>query len=556
VSAAAPAFTPARRGWRYRLESLPIERVRGLAIATGLVVTSAVVHAVNLTSAPQRLAPEGDVMSRAWAVHNLRALGTGTYVYDRPPLGWLQLGAWTWLTGAVDRAPTAVAAGRAAMLVAYVVSAGLAWVLARRLGLTRWAASLVLVLFGLSPLAVEFHRQVLLENLAVPWVLAAFVLACSPRQRLGALAASGACVGMAVLTSETALLVVPALALQLWRATTPANRRVVLALAGSLFLAVCGTFVVAAATRGELLPGAGHPSLIEGAWHHIFRRPATGSLLDAGSATRHIVSGWLGLDPLGPLLALVAAPVALAVVPRLAPVAVGYLVVAAVVVRPGNLPPALIVVLLPLGALLVGGVAAHAWSHRHALPRPADLTPRGLGIAGAAAVAAGLAGLTVVSWVGDGWALVRHDPDDPMRAATRWIVDNVPADQRLVVDDAMWVDLVEAGADPDQVTGYAALDADPRMGGDPVPLWRDHDIVVATETLRAFPAGHPQLGAAVDASTLVAAFGSGSDRVEVRRVEVRRVEVRRVETTDQEPPYRLTGVDRADGGLLQITYRP
>jgi hypothetical protein len=508
ATAPVPAFTRAGPGWRYRLESLPVERLRGLAIAAGLVVTSAVVHAVNLTSAPQRLADEGDVVSRAWAVDNLHALGTGTYVYDHPPLGSLQLGAWSWLTGAFDRGPSAVAAGRSAMVLVQVVSAALLWVLARRLGLPRWAAAVSSVLFGLSPLAVAVHRQVLLENLAVPWVLAAFVLACSPRQRLGALAASGACLGVAVLSSETVLLLVPALALQLWRATVPATRRVVLTVAGSLFVAVCGAFVIVAAARGQLLPGGGDPSLVEGAWHQLFGRPATGSLLDAGSATRHTVSGWLGLDPVGPLLALVAAPVALVAVPRLAPVAVGFLAVAAVVVRPGHVPGSLVAVLLPLGALLVAGVASHAWSRR----------PGGAVMVGAGVAVAVVAVVGLVSWAGDGWGLLRDDADGPMRDATRWIVDNVPADQALIVDDAIWVDLVEAGADPARVTGYAALDADPDLGGDRPRPWRDHDVVVATEAFRAFPGGHPRLAAAVRNSVVVEAFGSGSHRVEVRRL--------------------------------------
>ena len=82
-----------------------------------------------------------------------------------------------------------------------------------------------MVTFGLSPLAVALHRQVSLENVAVPWLLAAFVLAASPRRRLGALAGSGALLGVAVLTSPDATLALPALALALWQATNSENRR-------------------------------------------------------------------------------------------------------------------------------------------------------------------------------------------------------------------------------------------------------------------------------------------------------------------------------------------
>ncbi len=204
----------------------------------------------------------------------------------------------------------------------------------------------------------------------------------------------------------------------------------------------------------------------------------------------------MGLDPVGPLLALVAAPVALVAIPRLAPAAVGFLTVAAVVVRPGYVPPSLVVLLLPLGALLAGGHAAHAWSW------PGG----GRVLAGIGLVVATIA---VVAWSGDARALLTAGDDGPLRAATRWIAETVPADERVIVDDAISVDLLEAGADPGQVTGYAALDTAPRQ---------DHDLVMVTETLCAFPAGHPQAAAAVRHSTVVATFGSGPTRVDIRRI--------------------------------------
>jgi hypothetical protein len=126
--------------------------------------------------------------------------------------------------------------------------------------------------------------------------------------------------------------------------------------------------------------------------------------------------------------------------------------------------------------------------------------------------------VALVAWAGDGRALVTSDPDGPLRAATGWIVDNVAAGEALIVDDAIWVDLVHAGVDPGHVTAYAALDADPEWGaGRPRP-WREHDVVVVTEAHRSFPEAHPRVEAAVRESVEVAAFGSGAERVEVRRI--------------------------------------
>jgi hypothetical protein len=314
--AASPFPRPASR-WRARVESVPFEGVWGALIAGVLVLAGGLLHALNMASMPGRLGEEGATVSRAWSLEHLGSFAPPTYWFEHPPLGWVQLSAWTWVTSAFERAPTAVAAGREAMLVAHLVGAVLLWVLARRLGLARWSAALVLVLFALSPLAVEVHRQVFLGNIATPWVLGAFVLACSPRRRLGAFAASGACLGVATLTTYASLLAVPALALQIWRSSHPATRRYALAVGGSLFALVWGAYVLGAALRGQLVPGRGHPSLVQGAWSQLFDRPGSGSVFDPGSYRNEAVAAWFGLDAVGCVLALVAAPVALVALPRL-----------------------------------------------------------------------------------------------------------------------------------------------------------------------------------------------------------------------------------------------
>jgi len=502
-----PAPFPRRGpGLRRRIESLPIDRIRGFATAAGLVAVGGIVHAVNMAGAPAPIADEGRVVTRAWAVDELGALSPSTYTYDHPPLGWLQLGAWARLTGALGEAPGAVAGGRGAMLAAHLVAAGLLWVLVRRLGQPRWAASLALVLYGLSPLAVQLHRQVSLDNLAVPWILGALVLACGPRGRPGALAASGACLGIAVLTSETALLAAPALALALWRAGPPATRRYALVTAGSLFAAVGGTFVLVAAARDQLLPRRGEVSLLGGAWHGLFGQPSSGSVLDGSSVAHTTVAGWLDLDPVGPVLALVSAVVAVVAVRRLAPLAVGFLVVVAAVVSPGYLPVALAAGLLPLGAALVAGVVHHAWDSAGPGRR---LTVPVAGLVAAVVV------LTAATWVGQHRALLGDDAAASLHHTERWMVANVPAGQRVVVDDALWVDLVEDGLPPRDLTAYEALDAEPDVGAAPVDDWRDHDVVVVAASDRPIPA---PVAEAVRSSVVLAAFGTGDERVEVRRI--------------------------------------
>ena len=516
--AASPFPRPGSR-WRSRVESVPFEGLWGALIATGLVSAGGVLQALNMAAAPQRLGEEGTSVSRAWTLEHLGSFAPPSYWFEHPPLGWIQLSAWTWVTSGFERAPTAVAAGREAMLVAHLVSAVLLWVLARRLGLARWAAALALVVFGLSPLAVQLHRQVFLDNMATPWVLAAFVLACSPRRRLGAFAASGACLAVATLTSYTSLLALPALALQVWRSSHPSTRRYALAVAGSLFALVWGAYMLSAALRGQLIPGHGHPSLVRGAWFQLFERAGSGSLFDPDSFRNDAVAAWLGLDAVGLVLSLLAAMVALVAVPRLRPVAIGFLVLAIVVVLPGYLPASLVVGLLPFGALLVAGVADHAWTRSgEMLVRRQEgrrLRPVALALIATASL---LAVLAAPRWVADHRSLLGDDTDAARREADRWIVQNVPANRRLIVDDALWVDLVEAGMSTNRVARYTTFDAGTDVGIEPQRGWQDYHVVVSVESVRAFPDRYPEVRAALHSSAVLAVFGTGTDRVEVRKI--------------------------------------
>jgi hypothetical protein len=404
------------------------------------------------------------------------------------------------------------------MLVAHVLSASLLWVLARRLRLARWAAALALVVFGLLPLAVQFHRQVFLDNLAMPWILGAFVLACSPRRRLSAFAASGACLGIATLTSYTALLVLPALALQVWRSSHPSARRYALAVGGSLFALVWGVYLLAAALRGQLLPGDGHPSLIQGAWFQLFDGAGDGSIFDPDSFRHRTVSSWLAFDAAVPVLALVAAPLALVAVPPLRPLAVGFLALLVAVLLPGHMPASLVVGLLAFGAVLIAGIAERAWDRSAEAIRRWQGGRRGRPFAlSLAVIAVIIAAFARPDWVADYRSLLGDDADAAMRDANQYLVQNMPTDGRLIVDDALWVDLV-AAMSTSRVARYTTFDGDADVGVRPPAVWRDYDVLVSVGSPRTFSDRHPEVHAALRSSVVLAVFGAGEDRVEVRRI--------------------------------------
>ena len=505
--------TPAGRlrrvlGWARRHRA-------SLLVLTPLLVTTGVVRFVGMVTAPQRIDDEGTYVAQAYAVDKLGSLAHYTYWYDHPPLGWIQIAAYTWLTGAFDRAPNAVAAGREAMLVAAVVSAGLLYVLSRRLGLSRWGSGAAVLIMALSPLAVQFQRTVYLDNVATPWALAAFVLALSPRHRLAATAGAGLTFAVAVLSKETYLLLAPGLVYLVLRHSAASTRRYAMTVAGSLFVLAGAGYGLLALIKGELLPGANRVSLLGGLEFQLAGRQSSGSVFDSSSPSRRNLDIWLQLDMVLPVATVVAAVAGL-FVHRLRPIAVGVVFLVLMVLRPGYLPVPYVVALLPLGALLVAGVVDTAVrsARRSGRWRPlATVT---------AVVVVLLAGAGVATaapaWAGQLRGLAQANLDAPVAQGEAWAAANIPRGDRMLVDDAMWVDLVRSGRDRNNVVWYYKADTDSAVIAMASGGWRDYGWVVTTESMRRSVGGSPVVAAALDNSTLAASFGEGSTRVEVRRV--------------------------------------
>jgi hypothetical protein len=509
------------------LERVWAHRV-SLAVLVGLLIVVAVVHATGMARAPQRVDDEGTYVAQAWAVQHWRTLGHYTYWYDHPPLGWLLLAAWTTATGTFTRAATAVAAGREFMLVLQLISAALLYALARRLELRRPAAAGALLLFSLSPLALGMHRAVYLDNIATPFVLAAFLLVLSPTHRLAAHATAGLCLAAAVLVKETSLLLVPAVLWQYWQVSDRRTRRYSLILAGALFALVGAAYLLYATLRGELLPGPGHVSLVEAIRFQLTERAPSGSPLDPDSLSRGTLEFWLGQDRWLLVAATALVPAGLAI-RRLRPVTAAYAILAAMALRPGYLPVPLVIGMLPFASLLVAGVADTAWGGRprrgaatppdvaHSGRRPAD--PWALGRVLVTALLAAAVVVVVPQWWQRDRDLMTVDQDAPFRQAEAWIAANVPDEARLLVDDALWVDLVERGYRPGQVIWFYKLDTDPDIQGRYPQGWREFDYLVSTATLRSFPDSLPQAREAQRRSRVVATFGRGTQRVEIRKVQ-------------------------------------
>ncbi|MER7107995.1 phospholipid carrier-dependent glycosyltransferase [Streptomyces sp. NPDC000229] len=491
-----------------------------------LLAAILIVQGWNIQQYPALSDDEGTYLAQAWAVQNGRGLAHYTYWYDHPPLGWMQLAALTWIPSLIAPESMTVASMRLAMLLVSAASAVMLYVLARRLWLPRWAAGLAMVLFGLSPLSVVLQREIFLDNLAVMWMLLAFCLAASPNRHLWHHVGAGVTAAIGVLTKETMLVVLPALLVTMWRHGHRDTRKFAVTGAITACALIGFSYPLFALLKGELLPGEGHVSLWDGITYQM-SRPGSGFILEPGTGSNGVLGSWLYYDRVLPLGGLAGAALLLVTVRwsvtarALAGPALAVAVLALVAMRPsGYLPAMYVIQALPFLALVLAGGAA---SVAHAVLRKGRRTPALLPFRRAAAVllAATAAVYVVPRWYDGDRTAMTADANAPYRAAAAWLGREVPdpAHARVLVDDALWLDLVHAGYDP----GLGAIwfykaDLDPAVTRTMPRGWRDLDYVVASPTVRRDARDLPNVKAALEHSTPVATFGEGEERIEIRKI--------------------------------------
>ena len=521
---AAPMTRPTGR-------TQPPQRLRSsrsdLVLCGVLLVAILVVQGWNIADYPTLSDDEGTYLAQAWAVQEGRGLAHYTYWYDHPPLGWIQLAVLTWIPALISPDAMTVGTMRAAMLLISAVSAVLVYVLGRRLALPRWAAALGMALFGLSPLSVVLQREIFLDNLAVMWTLLAFTLAASPSRHLWHHFGAGIAAATAVLTKETMLVVLPALLLTMWRHSHRDTRKFAVTGAITACVLIGLSYPLFALLKGELLPGTGHVSLWDGIVYQM-SRPGSGFILDEGTGSHGVLRSWLYYDRVLPLGGLAGALLLLltwrwSVTARaLAGPALTVAILALVALRPnGYLPAMYIIQALPFLALvLAGGTAsvAHAVLHKRRL---AGRRPHAR-YALATVLALAASAYVLPRWYDGARTAVTADANAPYRAAAEWLATEVPdpGDTRVLVDDALWLDLVHQGYEP----GLGAIwfykaDLDPAVTRTMPRGWRDLDYVVASPTVRRDAVDLPNVKAAIEHSTPVAVFGTGADRIEIRRIQ-------------------------------------
>jgi 4-amino-4-deoxy-L-arabinose transferase-like glycosyltransferase len=551
-SVSLPTFTPGSfaRDRAGRLLDVPARLAKlvrshaDLAVLLPLLLAVGLIQVTNIQHWPGTLFDEGTYVGNAWAVQERGALAFYTYTYGHPPLAWLMISTWTWAAGIFGHTTYSVDGGREFISAVIIVSCALVYSLARRIGIDRPFAAAAVILFALCPLGLHFHRGVLLDNPAVAWALAAFVLALTPERRLWAFAASGACFALSVLSKETTLVLLPALVLAAAQHSDQRTRRYCLTLLASFLILIGLGYPLYAALKGEFLPGPGHVSLVGSVIDMLFTRQGTGSAFDPHSVTHGTVMAWLQLDPWLLGAALLFSPIALARRSTRA-IALAFLIQIAVILRPGYLPNMYVIALLPFAALIVASTVQSLWHVANGrLPRRLAANRDGSAASGTPAVlfrwgaiatsGVALAVVAVVATliVAPRWGRTDHEAlavrqDGAQRAAEAWLLANVGPEQPIIVTDDFWIYLIEHGFDSRTAPGglnsrtvvsYWPLDYDPAVKRLFPDGWRDFDYIVSTGAMRVTATYTPNTAEALQHSRLVARFGSGGERIEVRAI--------------------------------------
>lgn len=519
----APARAAGARDW------LSAHRA-GLAVA-GVVALVVISQGINMSHYPYLEDDEGTYFSQGWAVFHLGRLAPYTYIYDHAPLGWIQIGIWQLITLG-HRFGNALESGRVLMLLFQVGSALLVLAIGRRASGRTWVGFLAAAVFSLSTYGIFYHRRILLDNVATFWMLLSIFLLVG-RVTLGRVWLSAVAIAVAILSKETAIAVVPALAILAARRTTRANRLPAVVGWVALVLCLCSTYVLVALLKGELFAAG---TLLGGTHPHVSlvcsvqwqaSRASDGGVFDSSSGFWQMARSWAHSEPLLVVGGSYAALMCVLASRRDAVKSMlGWCTLSMWLFlgRGGIVLPFYLVPLLPLLALCLALVIGDAVASARGLHRR---SLRAAGSALAVATLASCALLLFVAYARSERGLWTKDPVAGQVDAVRWIQRHVPPSSRMVIDDYMWQELHDpAGGGP----RYADAQYYWKVGEDPAVQrrgfsnnWRDVDYVITTPQLvydtihNAFPIVTP----ALEHSLPVAAFNSGGWQLEVRRVDPR-----------------------------------
>lgn len=256
----------------------------------------------NMFHYPAYFDDEGTYVAQAWAVMIKGQLSHYTYWYDHPPLGWIQIGIWSMLTGGFETFGTAVNSGRFFIFILALGTCGLLYRILRSLNCSWIIAGFGTLLFGLSPFGIQFGRMVFLDNIMSFWLLFSLYFILKNEKRLIHIIVSAICFGIAFLSKEVATIFLPPMLLLIYFEFHPIHRSFAIVKWVSISMLIMFTWVVFAELHGELFPmgsffdtGGKHVSLISTIQYQLSRK-GNGTLFTPGSDMHNLLTSWTSLQ--------------------------------------------------------------------------------------------------------------------------------------------------------------------------------------------------------------------------------------------------------------------
>ncbi len=272
------------------------------AVSWSLFFASLIVNGWNINGFPTYTEDEGTYISQAWAFAQQGDLAIYTYWYDHAPAGWMTLGIWESIIHQFWKFGLSVDSGR--VFVVFLVSLTTVVVYNSLVQQTNnRPLSLVATLpFIFSPLCIYFHRQLLLDNIMTFWILVSVYFLLKNQIHLSRAIISGFICGIAILSKESTLFLIPSLLYLLWTGSYGRNRRILVGSWICSFCTIVFLYPMYALLKGEFFPAGTlfggdkpHVSLLD-AW--LFQASRKGvSILVAGPTSDVIVKQtWMRFD--------------------------------------------------------------------------------------------------------------------------------------------------------------------------------------------------------------------------------------------------------------------
>jgi len=521
-----------------------------------ILLVAALAHGINMFNYPTYFGDEGIYMSQAWAVVKEGQLAPYTYDYGHAPAGWIQIAAWTLLTGGFHTFGTVINSGRMLMLILQVGSTFLLYRIARRISNSVIVATLACLLFALSPYGIYIHRKVLLDNITTFWMLLSIMLLVWKRLSLQRIWLSALAFGISILSKENTGYLVPVLIYLVFLLADRSHRLFATVGWTAIVCSLVSLYVLLAVLKGELFPSG---TLLGGTKPHVSLiysllwqagRQKDGGLFDLGSQFWYTAKIWEQAEPLlvigGSLCAILSALLIvrhkLIGVMGIATLSLWAFLARGSVTSDFYLAPSL--PLLALNVALIAGLAAdYSKKFLKRYNSTGLLVARGVQMimvilclaglvrsysspnVGFQNFAYGIEGMHILVFQNYAFILWNNSSRvAAQREAIDWLRGNVPSCSSIIIDPYMWTDLHDISNEPGGFKlahNYWEVALDPAIrDGIFHEDWRNIDYMVETpEFMRDNQRFRlPLVQEALAHSTVVASFDTTEWPIIIRRV--------------------------------------